>query len=263
MKGIKTLAFLLFLSIPFIYYFQPHPAPDKNILFQYSTLSALQSGLLDGALSVKSLKTHGNFALGTFNALDGELIELDNQVYQIKSTGQVLPAPDSALIPFALATHFAPTQKIPLPNNISLPDLLTHLDALLPSKNQFYALKITGRFSRITTRSVPAQAKPYPSLSETVKKQSVFEARDVEGAAIGFRCPDYASGINLPGYHFHFLSADHHFAGHLLDCHLTQAAAEIAPLTDFHLLLPPTPDFLQAHLSPQNISSAEQAPQKH
>jgi acetolactate decarboxylase len=46
---------------------------DRDTLFQTSTLSALQAGDYDGILTIGALKQHGDFGLGSFNTLDGEM----------------------------------------------------------------------------------------------------------------------------------------------------------------------------------------------
>ena len=52
----------------------------------------------------------------------------------------------------------------------------------------------------------PAQA--VPPITEEAANQHVFELEDVEGTVVGFRFPDYAKGMNVPGYHLHFVTAD-------------------------------------------------------
>ena len=52
---------------------------DENQLTQYSTIDALLSGVYDGNMSVAELKTRGNFGLGTFNGIDGEMIIVENK----------------------------------------------------------------------------------------------------------------------------------------------------------------------------------------
>lgn len=54
----------------------PHVADFSPELFQYSTLEALLGGVYDGEVTVGELLTHGDFGLGTFNSLDGEMIIL-------------------------------------------------------------------------------------------------------------------------------------------------------------------------------------------
>jgi acetolactate decarboxylase len=119
----------------------------------------------------------------------------------------------------------------------------------LPSGNFPYAVKVTGKFSYVKTRSVPRQSKPYPPLAQVAKKQAVFEFRDVDGVIVGFYLPQYLAGINLAGYHCHFLTADRTAGGHLLDCRIKQAKVELTQLEDFRLRLPDTAAFSRTDLS--------------
>lgn len=48
--------------------------------------------------------------------------------------------------------------------------------------------------------------KLYPKLADSVSKQVIFEFENVSGTLVGFRTPDYAKGINVPGYHLHFIT---------------------------------------------------------
>jgi acetolactate decarboxylase len=58
---------------------------NREVLFQTSTLGALLEGVYDGNMTFKELKTHGDLGIGTFNSLDGEMVELAGEFYQIKA----------------------------------------------------------------------------------------------------------------------------------------------------------------------------------
>ena len=74
-------------------------------LYQISTIDALLAGHYDGDKTVSHIKANGNFGLGTFNGIDGEMVVYDGVVYQVKSTGEVLRVKDDIGVPFA-AVHF-------------------------------------------------------------------------------------------------------------------------------------------------------------
>ncbi|NLO29340.1 MAG: alpha-acetolactate decarboxylase, partial [Methanosarcina mazei] len=66
------------------------PAISNNasdVLYQVSTIDALLLGVYDGVLPVSDLKTHGDFGIGTFDGLEGEMLALDGNYYQIKTDG--------------------------------------------------------------------------------------------------------------------------------------------------------------------------------
>jgi acetolactate decarboxylase len=135
----------------------------------------------------------------------------------VKSDGTVRPADPSLGVPFAGVTSFSPDLSFPGATAGNMTELTGFLDSRLPSKDQFYAIRITGTFTYIRARSPPAQDKPYPPLADVLKGQSIFEWRNVTGTAVGFYTPASASGLSFPGYHLHFISSDRSRGGHVLD----------------------------------------------
>ena len=239
---------LAVLGICLIFATFPITAHSGEILFQYATIDALLAGVYDGQLTIGKLKKKGNLGLGTFNALDGEMVVLGGKVYQVKVNGKVNLAPDNGKTPFAAVTTFSPEKSVTLKKAESLKELLKLIDASLPTKNIFYALKIEGRFARVKTRSVPRQKRPYPPLAQVVKKQAVFNFKNVEGTMLGFRCPVFVKGVNVPGYHLHFLTKDRKAGGHVLDCAVENLTVQIDPLHKFDLMLPTDQEFYRLNL---------------
>jgi acetolactate decarboxylase len=211
---------------------------DQDTLFQISTINALLDGDYTGSMTFGELKRHGTFGLGTFDALDGEMIGLEGRFYQIKADGVAYPVPDSMTTPFAVVTVFDADMTVPSQDGMDYEGLQNYLDEVIPDKSIFYAVKIDGAFNYIKTRSVPKQQEPYPPLVEAVKEQSVFEFHDVRGTIVGFLCPDSAKGVNVPGYHLHFITADRKAGGHLLACQLQDATIAIDYTSEFYMALP-------------------------
>jgi acetolactate decarboxylase len=224
-------------------------AAEPSQLFQTSTLQALMAGVYDGDLTFQALARHGDFGLGTFDALDGEMIALDGAFYQIKADGRVYPVAGAMKTPFAEVTFFKAgrTHLIEMPLNYQ--QLLDYLDRLLPSANLPYAIRVDGVFTAVKTRSVPRQQKPYPPLAAAVEKQAVFELTNVKGVIVAFRYPAYLAGVNLAGYHCHFITADRQAGGHLLDCRVEGATVAVDALPNFYLRLPDRQEFLKSDLT--------------
>jgi len=232
----------------------------EHVLFQVSTINALMQGIYDGPATVKTLLSHGNFGLGTFNQLDGEMVMLDSVCYQIRTDGTVTTMQDTMSVPFADVTTFTPDLTLHLTTQTTLAELEAVIDKALPSPNRFYAISVTGEFATLRARSVPRQHKPYPLLTAVVKTQSVFEMKDVAGTMVAFRCPSFATGIAVTGYHLHFLRADHKAGGHVLDGVVKSATVRIAVLSTFQLSLPNDPIFNTADLttnSPADVQKVE------
>jgi len=214
-----------------------HFPEDKDVLFQVSTMNAIFRGLYDGEMTYGELKQHGDFGIGTFNALDGELFALEGKFYRIKADGIAYPVDDSMQTPFAVVTFFEPDKSVLLDRASDYTQLQQYLDNLLPVRDIFYAIKIEGTFEYIKARNIPGQSKPYPQFSEVVKNQLIFEFHNVQGTMVGFWCPAYLEEINVPGYHFHFITKDKKMGGHLLECRMEDVKIEIDYTPEFHMAL--------------------------
>jgi acetolactate decarboxylase len=228
----------------------PDP-PDADALhevFQNSTVNALLEGVYDGSMTYGELRRHGDFGLGTFNALDGEMIAVDGGFYQVKADGVAYPVADGQRTPFATVLFFRPTLTRPLGGPLDYGHLQALVDGLMEGPNLFYAVRVDGHFATVTTRSVPRQERPYPPLAEVAKTQPVFHLEEVSGTLAGFRFPDFARGLNVPGFHLHFLTADRKAGGHVLDLVLTRGELAVDTSARFHLELPTDSTFLHADL---------------
>ncbi len=220
---------------------------DKE-LFQVSTLDALSQGIYYGALSYHDLEQHGDFGLGTFDSLDGEMVALDGRFYQVRSNGIIDRVRGDATTPFAAVTNFQTDLRLIINQPTPLAQLTALIDQILPSANFFYAVKVHGRFLDLTTRSVPRQYVPYPPLATAIFQQTLFPYSHIEGTLVGFRSPAFVKGINQAGYHFHFISDDEKAGGHTLSFTLSQGTVEIEVLRKNSVLLPDNPAFRAAPL---------------
>ena len=224
------------------------PAVDRDTVYQAAPIQSLSVGVYDGFIPFSVLKKHGDIGLGTFNALDGEMICVDGIFYQVKYDGKVLPVPGSALTPFAVVTFFDEDQRLEAVNAANLAELAARIDERLPTKNLFYAVRIDGVFDYVKVRSVPAQTKPYPSLLEAVKKQNVFKYEKILGTVVGFRSPSFVEKVNVPGYHFHFLSAKKDAGGHVLDLRFKDLNVRVDQCSSLMLIMPENGKYLNAGL---------------
>ena len=220
----------------------------KDTLYQVSTINALLEGIYDSNITFEELKKHGDFGIGTLNGIDGELAGVDGHFYQIKTDGKVYKVPDSAKTPFAVVTTFHPDLEFAIDKPMNFPELKAFLDTKIPTTNIFYAIKIHGTFKMMKTRSVPKQVKPYPPMVEIINEQVVFDFEDVTGTIVGFRCPSYVQGLNVPEYHLHFLTEDKKAGGHILGLQLDKGDGEIDYLTKFFMILPDTKAFYRVNL---------------
>jgi hypothetical protein len=73
-----------------------------HTLFQVSTSGALVQGIYERAVSSTFLLNYGDFGIGTFDNLDGEMVVLDGVIYQVRSDGIVNKIVDDTGTPFAV-----------------------------------------------------------------------------------------------------------------------------------------------------------------
>jgi len=217
-----------------------HREREPHVLFQASTIGALLDGAFDGDLSFAELAEHGDLGLGTLNHLDGEMIAVEGEFFRADVEGRIEPIPPGERTPFAVVTRFEPTVEERMPEEaVSHEELLARLDALVPADAASCAIRLDGRFDLVRARSVPRQEPPYRPLTEVVADQHVFELADVGGTMLGFRFPTYVEGIEVPGYHLHFISADRSRGGHVLASRSRALRVRIDPSDDLHVELPP------------------------
>ena len=222
---------------------------ENDILFISAPVNALVEGIFQAETTIGEIRRHGDFALGTFNQLDGEMVMLDGLTYQVTGDGNVNLVPDDVHSPFAIATFFRELSRDELEGGFeSLEDLFTKLKELLPSPNMMYALRIDGQFSFVRTRSVPRQEN-YRRLVEITRNQPTFERTEVQGSLIGFHTPSFMSSLNVPGIHLHFISDDRTFGGHLLQCRARHATARVQILRRLRMELPTSLAYLTTDFS--------------
>ena len=251
---LKTIGFLC-IALTF---FTSTAQKDKNTtVYQYATINALMEGGFDGDMTLAALQKKGSFGIGTFNELDGEMIGFDNHFYQIKSDGKAYAVVPSQKTPFAVVANFSKDQTFTNTQPLDLKKLYTLLDSLSPNKNGYVGYKIKVKCQTLKTRSVSKQSKPYPLMVDAVKNQSVFELQTISGTLVGFRFPEFMKGLNVPGYHFHFLSDDKKSGGHVLDLLASNFEIEIDNMNDFELHIPNNEDFNRLNLTKTRASDLE------
>jgi acetolactate decarboxylase len=224
-------------------------------VYQTSTMAALLDGIYDGEVTIAELLSHGDFGLGTFNRLDGEMVVLDRICYQLRSDGCASVADDDDLTPFAVVTWFEPRTVFSVSSPVGRDELVARLDHTISSANLMHAIKVTGTFKQVRTRTVMAQTPPYPPLTEATADEPIAVFHNAVGTLAGFRTPEYEQGISVAGYHLHFLDEGRTHGGHALEFELAQGEVAISTCSELHLSLPTTKAFLAANLSHDGIAN--------
>jgi acetolactate decarboxylase len=235
---------------------QGHVRHAPNRLFQVSTMSAILDSVYDGDVTIADLLEHGNFGIGTFNALDGEMVINEGVVYQLRSDGGAVSVPRDSMTPFACMTYFEPQQHLVIDGPIDKAGLESLVNKTLGNQNLFAAIRYIGAFARVDTRAVFYQSHPYPPMVDVVRQQPTKRFGDSRGVMLGFRAPGYMQGLNVAGYHLHFLTEDQKRGGHVTDYQLSGGHLEIVLISDVTIQLPLTKQFSEADLAPENLHEA-------
>jgi acetolactate decarboxylase len=235
-----------------------HAEREAHVLFQASTIGALLDGSFDGDLTFAELAERGDLGLGTLNGLDGEMIAIDGEFLRADVDGAVTPVGPEERTPFAVVTRFEPTIEAEVAAGLGHEDVLAALDELAPEGESSFAVRLDGRFASVRARSVPRQVPPYRTLAEVVADQHVFELTDVEGSMVGFRFPAYIEGIEVAGYHLHFVDAARRRGGHVLGSHSGgPLRARIDRADDLHVELPPAVDLADPDLAAETHAAID------
>lgn len=214
---------------------------SNDTVYLSSPADAMMKGIYKETATIGDVKLHGNFGLGTFDDLDGEMVMLDGMAYRIKTDGRTAIAGDDVKTPFACATFFNPVSFDEIEGEIDHREFLALMERITPSENMFYGIRIDGVFSRVKLWSVPKQ-DPNRPIAHVRPAISTFW--DVYGTLAGFYTPKFLKALGIPGFHFHFLTDDRTFGGHLKECTLRHARISVQFISRIELDLPSTFDFM-------------------
>jgi acetolactate decarboxylase len=222
-------------------------------LYQTSLMSDLMAGIYEGEATYGQIRKHGDFGLGTFNDLDGEMVGFDGTFYQLRSDGSARPVTGDQKTPFAVVTFFQPEQELEVVQPTTKSELLAMIEKATDA-NLFSAVRVDGVFDEVHTRTVQRQAKPFSPLTEATKHQAEKVFTNVEGTLAGFRSPGYAQGIGVAGFHLHFLRQDKQAGGHALDYWLRTGTVQICTVHDLRVELPTTTEFLKTNFDDRALN---------
>jgi acetolactate decarboxylase len=217
----------------------------ENKLYISSPINAILEGFHRDDITIGSLREKGDFGIGTFNHLDGEMIAMDGSFMRLDFDGNARPAESDWKTPYAVMCHFKPTLTERIDALMDFGKFSEYLKRMLPSDNMFYAICMTGKFHSVDTRSVPKTEKNLP-LAEVTPHQKVRHFKNIEGRLVGFYTPPFVPSVSVPGYHFHFINSDFSEGGHLLSCAPESLEIRMQVFFSLELTLPKTLDYLTA-----------------
>ena len=216
--------------------------------YQTSTIGAVMDGVYHGDITVRELREHGDIGIGTFDALDGEMVMVDGVVYRIDGKCAAHVAADEARTPFATVTHWSAKHASDVPPGTDLAGLRSRLDTIMSSHNYVFAVRAECRFASIKVRSVKPQ-DPGTRLVDATRSQTVRTFERCEGTLVGFFTPEFLAHVSVPGLHLHFITRARDAGGHVLAATVDAGTVMTDETTRLSLALPDTDEFRSAALA--------------
>lgn len=213
-------------------YIEAHCSPDE--VFQVETIGRLIDGDFSGSMSYGEVMKHGDFGLGTFVDLDGEMAAADGKFWHFGPDGRGTPVSPETRTPFAVVKFFEPDITFELAGPVSMEELEAAIDAHLPVKDQLCAVRARGRFHSAHFRIVLRQEGP-STLAQAAKTQSEQDREEIDGQLVGFRFPSDSAPIEVPGYHLHLIAGDGRIGGHFHGGTMENLTVEIDLSDHLHL----------------------------
>lgn len=215
-----------------------HDRVAEHTAIQVGTLDAIMEGGYEGDATLAEVLRLGTMGIGTVQQLDGELVVLDGEPWVAAADGSVRREPLTTRTPFAVVVPFHAEADVELAGPLALTGITAVADELVGPTVPVAAICVRGTFTDLELRSVARQHPPYPRLSEVVAHQSTWHVERSTGTLLGFRFPDGLAGLEVPGYHLHYLSDDRTVGGHVLGATLLSGRLEVDHCEDLHVELP-------------------------
>ncbi len=215
---------------------------DQNRMYQVSTLQALALGYTKKVITVSELLQNGDTGLGTFEDVNGEMIIMDGHCYQARSDGSVMEADPNAGVPFSAVARLLGTRQFEMTDKQDIESIRTELTQRIEEHfglNSMHVVRIDGEYEKVDARS----EEPYKSHHITLKEvldqnQTSFVFENIRGSLVGVYFPDHMDGINMPGWHLHFLSEDKTKGGHVFNVILKKGTVRLDKITRIEIDLP-------------------------
>ena len=214
----------------------------RNRMYQVSTLQALALGYSKTVIRVEELLREGDTGLGTFEDVNGEMIVMEGQCYRADQNGAVAAVSPETGVSFAAVAQLSGELRFPLGDMPDIEAIRTELTRKIDERfslNSMHVVRIDGLFETVDARSEAPYRSHHITLKEVLSQtQKAFLYENIRGALVGVYFPDYMDGINMPGWHLHFLSEDRTKGGHVFDVSLREGTASVDKLTGIVIDLP-------------------------
>ena len=213
-----------------------------NKIYQVSTLQALALGYSRAVISAGELLKEGDTGLGTFEDVNGEMIVMDGHCYRADQNGNVTVVEPETGVPFAAVAKLYGEQQFALKDIKDIDSLRKELTRKIEEVfglNSMHIVRIDGEFEMVNARSEASYRSHHITLKEVLgRTQKSFIYENIRGSLVGVYFPDYLDGINMPGWHLHFLSEDRSKGGHVFDVCIRDGTAKADKISNIYMNLP-------------------------
>ena len=214
----------------------------QNKMYQVSTLQALSLGYSKKVITVGELLQEGDTGLGTFEDVNGEMIVMDGHCYRATQDGSVVePEPETG-VPFCAVARLTGERTFPLSSMPDIASLRTELTRRIEEHfglNSMHVVRIDGLFDTVDARSEAPYRSHHISLKTVLdQNQRAFLFENIRGSLVGVYFPDHMDGINMPGWHLHFLSDDRSKGGHVFNVILKEGTVLLDKISRIEIELP-------------------------
>ena len=214
----------------------------KNKVYQVSTLQALALGYTRAVINVEELLKEGDTGLGTFEDVNGEMIVMEGRCFRADQNGDVTVVSPDTGVPFAAVAKLYGEQQFQLGNMPDITSVRNELTRKIEERfglNSMHVVRIDGLFEKVDARSEAPYRSHHITLKEVLgKNQKAFMFENIRGSLVGVYFPDYMDGINMPGWHLHFISEDRSKGGHVFDVSVLEGVAKVDKISNIYINLP-------------------------
>ena len=219
----------------------------NNKMYQVSTLQALALGYSRAVITVGELLRQGDTGLGTFEDVNGEMIVMEGNCYRADQSGQVSIVPEETGVPFAAVATLSGEQQFEINGLRDIESVRSELTRKIEERfglNSMHVVRIDGEFEKVDARSEAPYRSHHVSLKQILEDtQRAFVFENIRGSLVGVYFPDYMDGINMPGWHLHFLSEDRLKGGHVFDVSIKAATVKVDKISNMEITIPKEPAF--------------------
>lgn len=214
---------------------QPSGTSWNGTFTHISTAKAYNEGYMGANMTIAEVKQRGDLGLGMMANGNGEFMMLDGMAYKSNLKGEAINAEDSEAVTYAAVVKFEHDDSFVINSSASINELKSQLeDRTRYSSEYFHAVRIDGLFSKMRTRATASSG----DVKNNAPEPTIYEYKDIRATVFGVRCPEYAAKICFPGWHFHFVSKNANFGGHVIELSMSEAAAYSQHFGKLDVVLP-------------------------